>query len=250
MKNTKQNRLAERKVWIGDKITEVYKDIEILKTERLHTMTGNMHYNLQIWKGTAGKPYINYYFKSLDTRQKYIDQEKVRADRRAERKEEEKSKPKQLSQSAQAAASIRKILKREYPEIKFKVRCDNYSMGSSVDVSWTDGVATEIIQKFIDQYQYGHFNGMEDIYEISNRKDMPQAKYCMAKRTISDKVYEDAFQFAKKYYANIDDTMTLNSWYEPYNTTIRNMLWRKLNKMDLRKGFDAEQFKELIHASA
>lgn len=32
------------------------------------------------------------------------------------------------------------------------------------------------------KYQYGHFNGMEDLYEITNiRKDIPQTKHLFIK---------------------------------------------------------------------
>ena len=33
-------------------------------------------------------------------------------------------------------------------------------------------------EKIVSKYQYGHFDGMNDIYEYSNsREDIPQAKY-------------------------------------------------------------------------
>ena len=92
---------------------------------------------------------------------------------------------KRQSQSAQAAALIKKILKKEYPNIKFSVKSDNYANGSSVRVSWTDGVPEKNIESFINQFQYGTFDGMTDCYNCDNVKDMPQAKYCFTNRRIS-----------------------------------------------------------------
>jgi hypothetical protein len=88
-----------------------------------------------------------------------------------------------LTQSAQTAKAIRQLLKSQYPTIKFSVVSRNFSMGNSVDVSWNLGPTTKDIDKLISDFQYGHFNGMEDIYEYSNNmKNMPQAKYVHASR--------------------------------------------------------------------
>ena len=94
------------------------------------------------------------------------------------------------TKAAQAAAQIREILKKEFPKTKFSVKSSNYSMGDSINVSWTDGVAEEKVKKLIGHYQYGDFNGMDDIYEYTNRReDIPQTKYLFCNRKISNEFY-------------------------------------------------------------
>ena len=70
-----------------------------------------------------------------------------------------------LSRQARAAANIRGELKRAFPGIKFRVRSDSFSMGDSVDISWSMGPTDKEVQAITGKYQCGHFNGMEDIYE-------------------------------------------------------------------------------------
>jgi len=41
--------------------------------------------------------------------------------------------------TTQSAKEIRKVLKAEYPNTKFSVRVKRFSMGSSVEITWTDG---------------------------------------------------------------------------------------------------------------
>lgn len=97
----------------------------------------------------------------------------------------------ELSNQAQAAKLIRKELKAAFPGIKFSVTSKGFSMGDSVDIDWTDGPTSKQVKEITDKYQYGHFNGMEDIYEYSNnRSDLPQSKYVMTQRTISKEIYE------------------------------------------------------------
>ena len=65
------------------------------------------------------------------------------------------------------------------------------------------------IYSVISKYQYGHFNGMEDIYENSNCiNGLPQCKYIFARREISEQrkselmnvlapLYEDLREFSQ-----------------------------------------------------
>lgn len=95
-----------------------------------------------------------------------------------------------MSSQAQAAAVIRKNLKAAFPHTKFSVKSDSFAGGDSVDVSWADGPTTEQVQAFTSRHQYGSFDGMQDLYEYTNtRKDIPQAKYVQAQRSISNAAY-------------------------------------------------------------
>ena len=93
----------------------------------------------------------------------------------------EKKKP--LTQAAQTSKVIKKMLLEKYPDIKFKVTSKNYAGGNSVDISWNLGPVDSEIENLVNKYQYGHFDGMTDMYEYSNaRNDIPQAKYVFAQR--------------------------------------------------------------------
>tara|TARA_B100000085_G_scaffold249557_1_gene245296 strand:+ start:119 stop:559 length:441 start_codon:yes stop_codon:yes gene_type:complete len=93
----------------------------------------------------------------------------------------------QLSEQAQAAKQIRTILKKAFPKTKFSVVSDSYSMGDSVHIHWEDGPTTDAVKELTHQYQAGHFNGMEDIYEYSNnRDDIPQTQFVIRQRDLSE----------------------------------------------------------------
>ena len=84
---------------------------------------------------------------------------------------------------AKCAAEIRKVLKEK--NIKASVRSENYSMGDSVNVEIKEIIDPKIyraLEEELAKYQYGHFNGMEDIYEYSNNVEgIPQTKFLFIK---------------------------------------------------------------------
>ncbi|HRY53028.1 MAG TPA: hypothetical protein P5142_00290 [Spirochaetia bacterium] len=106
--------------------------------------------------------------------------------RRAAYKAEQRAKPRILSGHAAAAAAIRAELKNTFPGTSFRVRSSCFAGGDDVVVSWTDGPLAFPVEKILDKYQYGHFDGMIDLYEDSNvRKDIPQVKYVNTNRELS-----------------------------------------------------------------
>ena len=87
------------------------------------------------------------------------------------------------TQSALCARDVKQLLKKEYPTIQFNVRSSNFANGNSVHVSWNLGPTSDEVDKLVSKYQYGHFDGMIDMYEHSNmRDDIPQAKFVMCQR--------------------------------------------------------------------
>jgi hypothetical protein len=91
---------------------------------------------------------------------------------------------------AQASQQIKKILKKEFPKTKFSVKSSNFTGGNSIDVSWVDGVSRKKVEKLISYFQYGKFNGQDEVYEHTNcRNDIPQTKYLCCSREISDEFY-------------------------------------------------------------
>lgn len=91
-----------------------------------------------------------------------------------------------VSPWAAAAKAIRKELKTAFPGVSFSVKSEAYSMGTSVNVYWTDGPTSKEVNSIIGKYQYGHFDGMIDCYEYSNRReDLPQVKFVFANRSMA-----------------------------------------------------------------
>ena len=91
------------------------------------------------------------------------------------------------SNQALAAAAIRKELKAA--GIKASVTSEGYSMGDSVNISLVDASpeTMKAVNSLCKKYQYGHFDGMNDIYEHSNsRNDIPQTKFVMIRNENSD----------------------------------------------------------------
>ncbi len=100
---------------------------------------------------------------------------------------------------AAAAKEIRKELKRR--GIRASVRSSSYSMGSSVNVKIRQDIlpaTRERIESFCGRYQYGHFDPMQDLYEISNRDDsLPQVKHVFVEVQWSDEIVKSAKRFAE-----------------------------------------------------
>lgn len=111
------------------------------------------------------------------------------------------------SEAAQAAAAIRKELKKN--GIKASVKSSSYAGGTSVSVEINEDVLPATrreIELFCDQYQCGHFDGMSDIYEYSNRREgLPQAKYVLVAFNYSDEIKKAA----AAYFGEVDG---LDDW--------------------------------------
>lgn len=65
--------------------------------------------------------------------------------------------------TAETAKLVRAAVKAAFPGVKFSVRSDTYSMGSSVDVSWTDGPAVSAVEKITNDYRGSDFDSMQDL---------------------------------------------------------------------------------------
>ena len=54
--------------------------------------------------------------------------------------------------AAETAKLVRADLKGAFPGVTFSVRSRTYSMGSHVDVKWTDGPATKAVERVTNRY--------------------------------------------------------------------------------------------------
>jgi hypothetical protein len=148
---------------------------------------------------------------------------------------------------AEAAKMMRQELKKAFPLVKFSVRSSTFAGGDSVDVQWDNGPVTEAVRSIVDKYQYGHFNGMEDIYEHTNsRNDIPQVKYVQVQRTICESIKEQVFKKLQETHEHFNEVFSMdecnNNLQSMWNVwTARDYIYRILVKLDLTNGYQEQE---------
>lgn len=153
---------------------------------------------------------------------------------------------KRISDHAAAGKLIRAELKKQ--GIKASVRGQSYSGGDSItvriDVQQADRVlvpaAQEAIQAFCRQFEMGTFNGMEDIYEYTNRNDdLPQVKFVFVQFEYGD-LEQKASDFIHGLFVEGDITRTCP-------VTHRQTVFKMLRRDEF--GF-YRQFKQRVKVAA
>lgn len=187
---TKADRDNSRQYQFDSLIKNGYQKTEYKNLVIFHHPTDLL---LKTFWGTAANHTDFFRYRTAEQMTAKIESLKTTADSREKWKAEQKERNKGYkSNQAAAAAAIKTELKKAFPFIKFSVTSDSFSMGNSVDISWTDGPTTAQVEAITGKYQYGHFDGMNDMYEDSNhRDDIPQAKYVSEHRKISDQIEEE-----------------------------------------------------------
>jgi hypothetical protein len=118
---------------------------------------------------------------------------------------------KQQSTHALAAKMIRKELKKAYPNTTFTVRARSFSGGDSVDIEWTDGPTDKQVADITAKYQYGHFDGIQDLYENTNRRiDIPQVRFVHERRKYSDQALQKEFRVCKEKFGGWENITSLD----------------------------------------
>ena len=113
----------------------------------------------------------------------------------------------QLTGAALTANVIKKKLTALYPKVKFSVTSDTFSMGNSVDIRWTDGPTSDVINAITTQYQYGNFNSMNDSYDytgIDPALGCDGAKYVHCHRRVSRERQLQIATKATEIYGKLD----------------------------------------------
>lgn len=63
----------------------------------------------------------------------------------------------------EVAKIVRSALRESFPGVKFSVRTDKYSGGSSLRVSWTDGPTERQVRGVVGHFRGATFDGMTDM---------------------------------------------------------------------------------------
>lgn len=208
---------------------QVYKKLHILTKEE-----GGDILSVQIYKEGAGHPILNKRYKPVSYGLTNIENVKRNYDGREEYKAKN---PPRKSGSALCAIAIREELKANFEGVKFSVKSETYSGGDSVRIEWTDGPTTAEVTKFTAKYQYGSFNGMEDIYEHTNsREDIPQAKYIFETRTKSEELHMAILNELKAEYGTyFDELAEYEQNRKVYKKFSELSLYTPPNKTDAKK---------------
>jgi len=175
---------------------------------------------LKSFWGTAANHTDFFKYRSIEQLLQKVEQLKANADSReqyaAEQKERNKGKK---SSHAAASAAIRQELKKAFPHTNFSVRSESYAGGDSVRVSWDDGPTSAEVEAISGKYQYGSFDGMEDIYKYTNsRDDIPQTKYVSESRGMSDETKAVLQPIAEALFESFkreDNDRPYNCWDAP-----------------------------------
>lgn len=152
-----------------------------------------------------------------------------------------------MSTPAQAAKMIRQDLKQAFPEVSFSVTSKRYSGGSSVSIAYENGPTCEAVDTLVGKYEYGHFDGMEDIYRYSNTAyDLPQVKFVQVYRTTCETICQQVFAWLQKTHEHFDKVLSIdeahNDLQRDYGAwTPREYISRILSKIDLTHGYTEPQ---------
>lgn len=208
--------IKESKLKIGYSL-EIFEGLQIFTK----FVEDNKRFYLEIYQDNSTNAIINYYYTKEDQMLKRISDTKESYVLRREYKEKRKKEQKgRITGAAACADAVRAELKKVFPFVKFSVKSSTFSMGDSVSVSWSDGPTTKEVDPIIGKYQYGHFDGMQDLYEYSNRVDgLPQAKYVSGNRSMSEETETILKPIAAHIFESLktegNDSRPFNCWDSP-----------------------------------
>ena len=119
----------------------------------------------------------------------------------------------------EAAKRLRQELKEKFPETKFSVRIERYSMGEAINVFWTNGTASDKVEEILPKY--------EDIDrdEATGEILCGCNRYVHGHRTVTDDIREKIAKEIKEYYA-----CPLQSWQLQYE------VWKRIKERDFGDG--------------
>lgn len=68
---------------------------------------------------------------------------------------------------------IKRHILKTWPTVqKVEIKTDAFSGGDSMDVKYFAPAEIDDLETFVKSFQYGHFNGMEDLYEYSDSEEI------------------------------------------------------------------------------
>ena len=140
------------------------------------------------------------------------------------------------------SAQVNKLLKKKAKELGLEVKgsSKNYSMGCSVTVKVLKGSddAFNKLKEYSYQFEYGSFDGMNDIYNNDNvRKDIPQTKYLFINDDRAAQIieyYDENIWKTEKKWMWFDNELRSYEWIKQIKDEFKND-WQK-GLMDIMEG--------------
>ena len=106
-----------------------------------------------------------------------------------------------------AAANLRKLLKKQWPDVKFSVRMERGVC--SLRISWTDGPTQKDVEALADRFKRGNFDSMTDGYNYQRSPFVELfggADYVSCRREMSDALITQAIEAVwQTYSGNVGD---------------------------------------------
>lgn len=142
---------------------------------------------------------------------------------------------KNITTVALCAQEIRKELKKAFPNIKFNVRSENYAGGNSITIKYIDGIAPFKVEELVSKYKIGSFDGMQDLYEFTNKRDdIPQTKYIFVERKLSESVNKSLMkELCKKYNLEGNEDLGKNFVFNGDWVNFDQLIWREYRNIDI-----------------
>jgi len=119
------------------------------------------------------------------------------------------------------AKAIRAILKERFPGQKFSVKSDRFSMGESIDISWTDGVANNKVEELVAPFE------RIDRDEVTGEILSGGNSYVQCRREISPEAMEKVKKKVKDRFVE----GTFGDWDQ--DLKFRDFVWREIRETDL-----------------
>lgn len=114
----------------------------------------------------------------------------------------------------ESAKVIREVLKKEFPNTKFRVTTGRGAGVSSVDLHWTDGPTTKQVDAVVGRFEMGKFDGMTDSYDYDKKEDRlfvidgveyeAGCRYVMTQRTCSVEMARKAVALLVEYWGGVE----------------------------------------------
>jgi hypothetical protein len=140
------------------------------------------------------------------------------------------------------AAQVNKLLKKKAKELGLTVTgsSKNYSMGDHVKINVLKGSdnAFNKLKEYSYQFEYGSFDGMNDIYNNDNvRNDIPQTKYLFIDDSRASEIlkyYDENIWKTEKKWMWFDNELRSYEWIKQIKDEFKND-WQK-GLMDIMEG--------------
>lgn len=189
------------------------------------------------FSGTAGKPAWHYTFRSEAQQEAYIQKWLDGLKSRQEYKQKRKAEKTGLSEPAHSAKVLKGHLQKFFPGVKFSATSDTFSMGCSINVSYTDGPLLEEVEAIANLFQYGRFDAMQDLsYSVDvHVPGCRGAKYVSVNREMSNELSAALLPILKENFVPKWDKGDEVHNYAPYQIAEAEMLFLGITAEDVKQ---------------